>query len=305
MTLNQLEYFVEIANAGSYAKAAQLIHISQPSLSTAIHNLEKELDVQLFESRRKQIILTDAGRIFLEDARNLLKQKETAIFHMRQFTQKDQAQIRVAYTASFADQTMPDLIAQFLKSQAGNIQIYSTEMPSDQIAQALRDNQIDLGICSLIPADPLILRQTLTKQPFCLITPSDDPWTYENLHDFEQAVVLDYHQDYPMARNLAALYDHLQIHPNFHFFGYSEGAIAKLVERGTGIAVIAQIEGLEHYNVRILHPKWLEGFRSICLLTSTNRPLSPLTQAFADKVIDHFKQTENLASLSSIEKGCH
>ncbi|MBF0580507.1 LysR family transcriptional regulator [Erysipelotrichaceae bacterium RD49] len=70
MTLNQIEYFVEIANAGSYAKAAQLIHISQPSLSTAIHNLEKELDVQLFESRRKQIILTDAGRIFLGSLKN-------------------------------------------------------------------------------------------------------------------------------------------------------------------------------------------------------------------------------------------
>lgn len=60
-----------------------------------------------------------------------------------------------------------------------------------------------------------------------------------------------------------------------------------------------QIDGLEHYNIRILHPKWLEGSRSISLLTSTNHSLSPAAQAFAGLVIDHFGQEGNSASLES------
>lgn len=288
MTLTQLEYFVEVATCGSFSKAAKWIHISQPSLSIAIHKLEEELGVSLIEAHRKQVTLTEAGRIFLEDATALLRQKDQTLNHMDQFARKDTAELRVAYTAAFADQTIPDLFAAFLKKNEGHVRIYGNEIPSDQIAQALRENKIDVGLCSMIPSDLLIHRQPLMQQPFCLITPLDDLNDYDDLNQFQQAVLLGYHQDYPMARNLAALFEHLNFKPDFRYFGYSEGSIARLVERNVGIAVIAQNDGLEQYKVRILHPKWLEGNRTIVLLTSAIHPLSQAAATFVEMVMDFY-----------------
>ena len=91
-----------------------------------------------------------------------------------------------------------------------------------------------------------------------------------------------------MARNLAALFEHLNFKPDFRYFGYSEGSIARLVERNVGIAVVAQNNGLEQYKVRILRPKWLEGNRTIVLLTSAIHPVSQAATAFVEMVMDFY-----------------
>ncbi len=75
-------------------------------------------------------------------------------------------------------------------------------------------------------------------------------------------------------------------------FGYSEGAIARLVARNAGIAVVAQNDGLEQYYVRILHPKWLEGSRTLMLLTSAIRPLSKAAADFVEMVLDFYAKKE-------------
>lgn len=73
---------------------------------------------------------------------------------MRQFSQKDRAEIRLAYTASMADAYIPRLLKAFLANEGQDCCIYSDEMPSDQIAQGLREGRFDLEIGSQIPPDP-------------------------------------------------------------------------------------------------------------------------------------------------------
>lgn len=94
------------------------------------------------------------------------------------------------------------------------------------------------------------------------------------------------------AYSLAALFEYLNLKPDIRYFGYSEGAIARLVERNAGIAVVAQNDGLEQYYVRILHPKWLEGSRTLMLLTSAIRPLSKAAADFVEMVLDFYAKKE-------------
>ena len=68
MTLDQIRYFCTIAQLGSFSRAAEVLHIAQPSLSISMRRLEQEYDVRLFEPNRKGAVLTDAGRLFLQDA---------------------------------------------------------------------------------------------------------------------------------------------------------------------------------------------------------------------------------------------
>ena len=76
MHTDQLEYFVAIAEQGSFTEASYELSISQSSLSKQINKLEEELNVKLFVRGRRQLMLTDAGRDFLVYARDALRNTE-------------------------------------------------------------------------------------------------------------------------------------------------------------------------------------------------------------------------------------
>ena len=205
MTFEQLRYFCAAAQLGSFSKAAESIPISQPSLCVAIRKLEREYGVKLFQPNRKGAVLTEAGRIFWQDAQNLLAQADLTKAHMRQFAQRDWAEIRIAYTYSMADAYIPRLLKQFQEQEGKGCIIYSDEMPSDQIAQGLREGRFDFGLGSQIPPDPEIEQIPIAYQKLCLLTPADDLCTYQDRADFAAAPLICYRQDYPMYRTLSGL----------------------------------------------------------------------------------------------------
>ena len=82
MELRHLRYFVAVAEAGSITKAAQRLGIQQPPLGQQIRLLETELNVQLFERAPKRVMLSNAGRQFLDDARQILASADEAVPRM-------------------------------------------------------------------------------------------------------------------------------------------------------------------------------------------------------------------------------
>lgn len=285
MTFDQIHYFCAAAQLGSFSKAAESVHISQPSLCIAIRKLETEFGVKLFQSNRKGAVLTEAGRIFLQDAQGILSQADLAITHMQQFAQRDRAEIRIAYTYSLADAYVPRLLKGFLGNEGTGCVIYSDEMPSDQIAQGLREGRFDFGLGSQIPPDPELEQIPIAWQKFCLLTPMEDDRDYEDIQVFSQAPLICYRKDYPMYRNLSSLFEGLAVEPHIVHYGYSEGAIARLVEQGLGIGIVAEIEGLEKYHVRVTHPQWLTGGRYIYLMRHRTRMITQAAQQLQNRIL--------------------
>lgn len=285
MTFDQIRYFCSAAQLGSFSKAAEASHISQPSLCIAIRKLEGEFGVKLFQTNRKGAVLTEAGRIFLQDARNILAQADLAVTHMGQFAQRDRAEIRIAYTYSLADAYVPRLLKGFLENEGKGCCIYSDEMPSDQIAQGLREGRFDFGLGSQIPPDPELEQIPIAYQRLCLLAPKGETEDYEDLNRFAEAPLICYRQDYPMYRLLSGLFEQLQLSPHIIHYGYSEGAIARLVEQGLGIGIVAEIEGLENYHVRIHHPKWLTGGRHIYLMRHRTRMVTQAARQLQDRIL--------------------
>lgn len=285
MTFDQIHYFCAAAQLGSFSKAAESVHISQPSLCIAIRKLETEFGVKLFQSNRKGAVLTEAGRIFLQDAQGILSQADLAITHMQQFAQRDRAEIRIAYTYSLADAYVPRLLKGFLENEGKGCVIYSDEMPSDQIAQGLREGRFDFGLGSQIPPDPELEQIPIAWQKFCLLTPVEDDRDYEDIQVFSQAPLICYRKDYPMYRNLSSLFERLTVEPHIVHYGYSEGAIARLVEQGLGIGIVAEIEGLEKYHVRITRPHWLTGGRHIYLMRHRTRMVTQAAQQLQNRIL--------------------
>lgn len=269
MTLDQLKYFETAANTLHIGKAAQLLNISQPSLSISIKKLEAELEVPLFQSEGRGIALTSYGRELLPYARSILQQTEAVKKHLKKEADKLNMEIHFAYTASIAYLCIPRLFRDFMAATKGKYLIYSDEMPSDKIAEGIKEGCFDLGICSRIEPDPDIVQIPIIYQPFVLILPSSAPYAgldFATPEDIQEIPFVSYLTDYPMYRQVSGLFQKYGLTPQITHFAYSEDSIAQLVSQELGISIVAETESLASYeNIRILRPSWLTDGRYLYL----------------------------------------
>lgn len=95
MDLRQLSYFLEVANHGSFSKASEAIHLSQPTLSKMVKNLEDELGVVLFNRSTRKVELTDAGKVVLTHAQSVLHAAQHLLLAVADLTEMKSGQFRL------------------------------------------------------------------------------------------------------------------------------------------------------------------------------------------------------------------
>lgn len=270
MTFEQLQYFYAAATLSHMGRAAEQENISQPSLSIAIKKLEKELNVPLFQKNGRNVELTEQGRQFLPHASSILQQAERAKAEMVQCSRQFHSKIRLGYTASVACRFIPELISGFLASRQQDYLICSDELSSDDIEKKLEGGNIDLGICSRLEDNPNIIQIPIIHQPLVLVLPQQGPAALTSppdtsLETLSRLPFVSYRQDFPMYRQISELFLTAGLSPQITHYAYSEDAIARLVEHGLGISIIAETETLDAYRLRLLRPDWLTAGRDIFL----------------------------------------
>lgn len=304
MTFEQLQYFYTAATLSHIGRAAEQEKISQPSLSIAIKKLEKELNVPLFRKNGRNVELTEQGKQFLPYASSILQQAAQAKAQMAQCSSQFHCKIRLGYTASVACRFIPELISDFLADGKHNYLIYSDEMPSDEIEKGLEDGRFDLGICSRLEDKPDIVQIPIIHQPLVLILPEEGPSFLTDLPDPSPDVLsrlpfVSYRQDYPMYRQISGLFRAKNLSPQITHYAYSEDAIARLVEHGLGISIVAQTETLDTYRVRILRPAWLTAARDIFLTWHRFRYHGTAVDEMIDFILSRQKEDANAEPLKT------
>lgn len=111
MELRHLRYFVAVAAHGSFNRASQTLHLTQPALSRQVRDLEDELGVPLFERGKNSVRLTDAGERFYEEAQDLLARVATAVQKVR--TEHREEVLRVGYAPSATAGILPRALERF------------------------------------------------------------------------------------------------------------------------------------------------------------------------------------------------
>lgn len=169
MEMHQIIYFLRVAKELHMTRAAEALHVAQPSLSRQIRLLEEELDVLLFERLPKGLRLTPAGEALQAHLGTVLAQVEATRQVVAPFTQGVQGLVRIGCLPSLAAHLLPRLLTNFLREHPGvqtRVQVLGT---SRAIADHVRDGDVDLGLGEL--ADPELEHLTLGDDPLLVALP--------------------------------------------------------------------------------------------------------------------------------------
>lgn len=173
--LRQLRYFVAVAEELSFTRAALRLHLSQPPLSQQIQSLEQDLGVRLLERTKRQVALTEPGRVFLEQARQILAKVDEARSQVVAAAAGYSGQLRLAYTVSVSfHPALPQALLRYGQI-APNVRLQLSEMYTEPQFAALLAGQIDVGFVRDKPAhaqDARSLRlSVIDREPLLLALP--------------------------------------------------------------------------------------------------------------------------------------
>ena len=188
MNYNVLRYFSVLAQVEHYTIAAARLGISQPSLSSAIHNLESELGgVKLFEKAGRNIRLTDEGRFYREKVDAALKELHTASLMLRD----SKISAPVVIHMGFVSGTLEGLVAQTIRDYTRKnrrIRFHLTESSAENLMDLVRQEKLDMAIVDSTDRDRSLHFRKLNQRDFYVALPESHPLAEEEVLEPSQVV---------------------------------------------------------------------------------------------------------------------
>ncbi len=188
MELRHLRYFVAVAEARSLKLAAEeKLHTTQPSLSRQIRDLEDEVGTPLLVRGAKGVELTPAGRVFLDHARVMLSQAETAVQSARQIAYPAKPSFALGFMIGHDRTWLPEAL-KLLRDELPNIHVVISTQNSPQLATALLHGGIDLAFLRQEDGGNELEFRTLVEESFEVYLPSNHPLAAKDAIDIQEIV---------------------------------------------------------------------------------------------------------------------
>jgi DNA-binding transcriptional LysR family regulator len=144
MELRHLRYFVAVADELSFRGAARRLHVAQPSLGRQIRDLEEEIGERLFDRDRRQVALTDSGRVLLGEAKALLVAADNALQATRDAARGDRGLLRIGNIGKLSGSFLSRDLAAY-RELYPRVDIQIVELGPDEQRAALREGTIEVG----------------------------------------------------------------------------------------------------------------------------------------------------------------
>jgi LysR family cyn operon transcriptional activator len=145
MLLRHLRYLLAVADHGGFTRAAEALHVSQPTLSQQIRQLEETLGVSLFDRTSRTVKPTDAGAAYIECARRVLVELEAGKRALHDVKDLSRGTLRLAMTPTFMAYLVGPLVRDYV-SRFPNIHLEIFELSMDDIESGLADDSLDIAI---------------------------------------------------------------------------------------------------------------------------------------------------------------
>lgn len=174
MELRQLRYFLAIAQEGSFSRAAQRLHVSQPPLSTQIKALEQDIGAQLLVRTNRGVSLTASGQVFYEEVRGILARLEAARSRTVQADRADVGTLSVGFVSIADYGILPPAIKSF-RAQFPLVEVHLHELTTDAQIRELRASRLDLGLGLAPVEEPDLEFLSVLREALVLAAPADHP----------------------------------------------------------------------------------------------------------------------------------
>ena len=174
MELRHLRYFIAVAEELHFGRAAARSHVAQPALSQQIMQLEAELGVLLLARTKRRVALTEAGRLFLVEARRALAQVATAVDTARRASAGEVGRLRIGYVDSALWGALPTVIGRFRERFPGVALTMLERLPKQQLA-GLRLGDLDVCIGPPPPIAPDLRSTHVTEERVMVALPAAHP----------------------------------------------------------------------------------------------------------------------------------
>ena len=242
MDLRQLKYFVTVAEELSFVRAAQRLHMSQPPLSQQVKALEEELGVELLSRTRREVKLTDAGRVFLGESRELLEKAQAVAHRTRQAGGGEQATLRVGMATSALFHVLPQLLER-VKARLPGVSMTITDMNSDEQVRSLTVDRLDLGFIHARPDIRGLARCNVVVDTFAVALPATHALAARvdlSLRDLQDTAIVAFSREHAPALFDALIASCQQdgFSPRIAHVARHPASVLQMVQLGLGVSIV-------------------------------------------------------------------
>jgi len=174
MEFRQLQYVIQIAAEKNFSRAAEKLHIAQPSLSQQLSKLEKEIGVLLFRRSTNSVELTHAGAVFVEKAQLILDMAGQLIKEMEDISQMRKGRLVVGSLPMTGAHILPLVLPAFQQSYP-DIEVVLTEDTTSRLEELTASGQTDISLLSLPLNEPALAYEPIIHEEICLAVPAQHP----------------------------------------------------------------------------------------------------------------------------------
>ncbi|MBM6616536.1 LysR family transcriptional regulator [Bacillus suaedaesalsae] len=240
MEFSWLTTFITAAESGNFRKTAELLFISQPSVTVHIKLLEKELGVDLFLREGKRVKLTEEGRKFLIHSKRVMKAYEEGLEDLSAYTQGYSTKFTIAISPLIADTILPFVLKTYL-NQHPEVEISVKIIESVDIEAAVLKEEVDIGLSCLPGNHEQLISELLFKDRVILVAPHDGR-DEETAPPYDEEEILT--SSYLLTHNHPAYWDSLSRviktkYPSVRMMKVSQVHITKrFIAEGLGVSFL-------------------------------------------------------------------
>lgn len=289
MDFKQLEAYTQVIELSSFSKAADGLHLSQPSVSLYISALEKELQIQLLYRSTKEIAPTRAGTIFYEYAKNILALCDKSVLALRDFANDAAGDISIIASSVPAQYILPEALAAFHKAYP-NISFQLEQADTAEVVSGIAARKGDIGFAGAKLKNPKCVYETFMTERLVVIAPNQ-----ERFQDLSPKDALEIFRDEPFIAREQGSGTRLSYEEFLREIGLppeklrtvascnNTQSILHAVACGLGVSIVSELaakRGLRQNMIARLDIPFELPRRDLYIVTKKDFPMPPVVEMF-------------------------
>jgi DNA-binding transcriptional LysR family regulator len=284
--LHQLEYFVAVAEDRHFTRAAERLHVAQPSVSAQIRQLERILCTRLFHRGTGRVSLTDAGELLLPRARQTLADVRDLVEGVSELDGLRRGQVAIGATPSLSTTLLPAVLGRFHRRYPG-VSLAVTEQGSPRLVDGLASGELDVALAILPLHHPLLVSVPLAVEELVVVTSTDHRLASRrriDIADLRQVPLVMFRDGYDLKAVTLRVCRHAGFEPVIALEGGEMEGVLALVGAGLGAAIVPSIVAFAHPDLHRLRIRSPSLRREIGLVRRGDRELSRAAAALSYEI---------------------